>query len=142
MDPIYRSLTHIHSFVGLFQNMITNLQPEVRILCVNVWGTTGLPIIQKMADLYRFLIWESTILIDLIETKTMQNVLGKEDFEQKLTVKEEYLGKEAQKKEQDQSSLNSPTTENLECEVKGDSEIRVRRSGGDLKINKRYRGWL
>ena len=115
--PLYRSLTHIHSFVGLFQNMITNLQPEVRTLCVTVWGITGLPVVQKLADLYRFLIWESTILIDLIETKTMQNVLGKDDFEQKLIVKEEYLGKEAPKKEADQSSLNSPTTENLECEV-------------------------
>ena len=88
--PIFRCLTHIHSFVGLFQNMTTNVQPEVRALCVNVWGGIGLAVMNKFANLYRTLIWESTIMIELIEGTKITEALGYGDFE-KLVVKDEYL---------------------------------------------------
>lgn len=130
--PIFRCLTHIHSFVGLFQNMTTNVQPEVRTLCVNVWGgVLGLAVMSKFADLYRILIWESTIMIELIEGSNTEETLGRVDFE-RLIVKDEYLASipktptpPRSKAEQPLPALPtvsfgnsaSPTTENLECEV-------------------------
>ena len=130
--PIFRCLTHIHSFVGLFQNMTNNVQPEVRTICVSVWGGVGLPVMTKLATLYRTLIWESTILIELIDGQApADGILGHGDFEL-LTVKDEFLtplppktGSSSKSKGElaasnvvgSTQSSASPTTDHLESEV-------------------------
>ena len=86
--------------------MTTNVQTEVRTLCVNVWGSpVGLEVIKNLTDLYRILIWESRIMIDLISSN--EKTLGWADYE-KLQVSKEYvanLSKISSKSRQESSPL-------------------------------------
>lgn len=64
------------------------LQSDIRILCTNAWATEkGLKLIQDVADLYSFLIWENTILIALCSEDGLlpqESDISKADLKQLL----------------------------------------------------------
>ena len=88
---------------------------EVRNICVTVLGgELGLKVIAKMANLCRFLIWEDTILSQLIESSD-KSQLGYDDFA-KLNVTPPDQSKQATTTPSTTATSSSPST-SLETEV-------------------------
>ncbi|XP_055349412.1 E3 ubiquitin-protein ligase HUWE1-like isoform X2 [Paramacrobiotus metropolitanus] len=64
--PLLHRLCYMHSYVSMMAHICKLNQSDIRIICTNSWATEkGLKLLQEIADLYSFLIWENTILIAL-----------------------------------------------------------------------------
>lgn len=93
---------------------------ELRSVCTNTWAqTSGIDILEKVADLYSFLIWENTILIALCSE---ENVVTQEGDMSKSDLKALLASRKLFSEDEKSSSSTESETRTLSA---SSSESRI-----------------
>ncbi|OQV13391.1 hypothetical protein BV898_12341 [Hypsibius exemplaris] len=64
--PLLHRLSYMHSYIGMMTCICKLNQSDIKTLYTNAWATEiGIRLLHEIADLYGFLLWETTILQQL-----------------------------------------------------------------------------